>query len=376
MKKIFLYAYDRANLGDDLFVHTIANRYPDVRFYLWSTTVNKATFSCLKNVVVLDQDSRWIRLLRTIRASLAARHKVRKEERCDAVVYIGGSLFIEYDNWQTILLWWDYEAKNRNFYVLGANFGPYHTEEYRKRLAEIFSKMKDVCFRDKYSQSLFTDVSKVRCAPDILFSYPMKKNAKEKKQVFVSMINCAVKDEGANRISSFETNYLQTLVALLQGFAGRRYSIILSSFCKEEGDEKTAEKIRGLLPEMDITMAHYNGTNSNEILEQISESEFVIASRFHAAILGFVAGKPVLPLIYSDKTKHVLEDAGFKGKYLDIRRLGQTEMNNGESSQSDIIETFVDELLNNPRQQQLGCIEQLKDDAENHFVKLDLLLKR
>ena len=29
MKKIFLYAYDHINLGDDLFIETIANRYPD-----------------------------------------------------------------------------------------------------------------------------------------------------------------------------------------------------------------------------------------------------------------------------------------------------------------------------------------------------------
>ena len=28
MKKIFLYAYDHINLGDDLFIETIANRYP------------------------------------------------------------------------------------------------------------------------------------------------------------------------------------------------------------------------------------------------------------------------------------------------------------------------------------------------------------
>ena len=32
MNSVFLYAYDRQNLGDDLFVHTITKRYPDVQF--------------------------------------------------------------------------------------------------------------------------------------------------------------------------------------------------------------------------------------------------------------------------------------------------------------------------------------------------------
>jgi len=91
MKKIFLYAYDRINLGDDLFVHTITKRYPDVKFFLWSTAINRTTFSSLKNLVVLDQESFIIRFLQKIRPSLAIRFKHNKEMSCDAVVYIGGS---------------------------------------------------------------------------------------------------------------------------------------------------------------------------------------------------------------------------------------------------------------------------------------------
>ena len=40
-KRCFLYAYDKQNLGDDLFVHTICNRYPDAQFYMWSAPVNR-----------------------------------------------------------------------------------------------------------------------------------------------------------------------------------------------------------------------------------------------------------------------------------------------------------------------------------------------
>lgn len=49
------------------------------------------------------------------------------EKRCDAIVYIGGSIFIEYDNWKQILTWWDYEALNRKFYIWVQNLD--HTKQ-------------------------------------------------------------------------------------------------------------------------------------------------------------------------------------------------------------------------------------------------------
>lgn len=100
------------------------------------------------------------------------------EKRCDAIVYIGGSIFIEYDNWKQILTWWDYEALNRKFYILGANFGPYKTEEYRNKLASIFNNVQDICFRDKYSYNLFSDVKRL----DMLLIFCLITNVKPQKQ--------------------------------------------------------------------------------------------------------------------------------------------------------------------------------------------------
>ena len=132
MKKAFLYAYDRQNLGDDLFVHAITGRYPNTQFYMWSDRKNQETFSCLPNLKVIDKDSGFVHFLHKLRPSLVARYRAWLEKRCDAVVYIGGSIFMEYPNWEQLCTWWEYEAQNRPFYVLGANFGPYHTEGYRK----------------------------------------------------------------------------------------------------------------------------------------------------------------------------------------------------------------------------------------------------
>lgn len=321
MKKAFLYAYDRQNLGDDLFVHTITKRYPHVKFYMWSEPKNCETFRCLPNLKILQKDSMMERFLSRIRPSFASRYRNWFENRCQAVVYIGGSIFMEYENWAQILSWWEYTAENRPFYVMGANFGPYHTEAYREKIAGIYAKMKDVCFRDQYSYDLFRDVQTVRWAPDILFSYPMPQVTVKEKQIFVSVINCAARDE-SHGLTAYDKNYVQNMANLLTKYRQEGNRLVLSSFCACEGDE---EGIRKILMAMDaentadIQILNYDGTNAEALTTAIAQSKLVIATRFHGTILALAAGRPVLPVIYSDKTLHVLEDLGFEGPMIDIR---------------------------------------------------------
>ena len=68
-------------------------------------------FACLPNLKVVDKDSAFVRALQKLRPSLVYRFKAWLEKRCDAVVYIGGSIFMEYPNWENICSWWEYEAK-------------------------------------------------------------------------------------------------------------------------------------------------------------------------------------------------------------------------------------------------------------------------
>lgn len=364
MKRCFLYAYDKQNLGDDLFVHTIAKRYPNVQFYIWSNVENKTTFQMLPNVKVIDHDSQLVHFLHWLRPSLVSRYRAWLENRCEAVVYIGGSLFIEYESWEMLLTWWEYEAKNRPFYILGANFGPYRTEAYREKLAEIFAYNQDVCFRDRYSEEKFAQVPTVRYAPDILFGLEMPQRKCFEKRVFFSVIDCAAKDEGLNHFSKYEEDYLHYLCQMIQQAHDRGYQTVLASFCKAEGDEQAIDKILRRLPDtaLQIKTVRYTGTNADVLLQEISDSDFVVASRFHGAILGFDAGKPVLPVVYSDKTIHVLEDAGFQGTVIDLRNI--------RNAQCDFSKILADSNA-----QKLNQIGTLRQQSELHFEKTDKCLK-
>lgn len=362
MKRVFLYAYDKVNLGDDLFIRTITARYPDTKFYLWSDSLNYKNFADVHNLTVIDQKATPICTIGKIWPSFPSRYRTWIEDRCDAVVYIGGSIFMEYPQWERYVMWWKTKALRNSMYVLGANWGPCSTPAYKDGIAEAFDSMQDVCFRDHYSQNIFEDVACVRYAPDILFSYPMPRCQIKEKQIFVSLIHCGGSDHA--ELSSYKETYIQCMESLLKRHLEDGCSIVLASFCKHEGDDIAVSEVLANLVSGGyadrVTSLSYDGTNSSLLLKAITESSYVIASRFHGVILALVAGRPVLPVVYSDKTLHTLESIGFQGHCFDLRSTESFSFEQSKENWSN----------NNAIQASALCA-----DAQQHFLKLDLLLK-
>ena len=141
------------------------------------------------------------------------------------------------------------------------------------------------------------------------------------------------------------------------------YTLTLTSFCNIEGDEKAVQKIREKLQiaEDDVRVENlfYDGTNADQVLSSMASAKYVIASRFHGAILALVAGKPVLTIVYGDKTLRVLSDIGFTGKVLDIRKKESISFSEAQEN----FETFI-----------LPDIKKLAKESEMHFEKLDKVL--
>src|SRR5699024_12844901 len=132
MKKVMIYAYTKFNLGDDLFIKVLCERYPNVKFVLYAPKEYKFVFNQINNLQVIPSNSfiiRFINLaLRQIRKGLSIRQFVAN--RCNAAVYIGGSIFMQQDNWQQTLRKKEkMKIKNKPFYVIGANFEPYQDKE-------------------------------------------------------------------------------------------------------------------------------------------------------------------------------------------------------------------------------------------------------
>lgn len=355
MKKIFLYAYDKVNLGDDLFIENIVKRYPKTIFYILSDNINKENFQELRNLRVINKDSFLLKKLKKIWSGGYSRYEMFVKKRCDALVYIGGSIFIEYPTWANIVNWWNYHAEHFQLYIIGANFGPYQTSEYKLGMETVFGKTQDICFRDRQSYELFHKISKVRYAPDILFSQHMKKIESQRK-IFISVINCKNKDEGLHHLSQYHDSYVNTLVNIINDYLKDQYAVTLCSFCKNEGDEDTVNEINYRLNSKKIKLLFYSGKNRAEILNEISESCYIIGTRFHSIILGMNAKKPVFPIIYSQKTKNMLDDLGFKGNYIDISQISLLDYN---YSKANLDNHYVIDVL------------RFQQESLNHFMKID-----
>ncbi|MGL5377345.1 MAG: polysaccharide pyruvyl transferase family protein [Cetobacterium sp.] len=361
MKKILIKAYAHFNLGDDLFIKMLCERYSDTQFYLYATPQYEELKGIdSENLNLLSNNSLAKKVLFRIGRNFGIPNILEdfKARELDGVVNIGGSIFIENDFSEE-----DFKIRERNlkfgknYFILGANFGPYKTEEFKEVYSDFFKKCKDVCFRENYSYELFKDLDNVRYGNDIVFN--LKKDSLEVEDYVLFSI---VLPSGRPGFKGIESEYFNRLKSLILDILKNGKKVKLMSFCKEERDEEAIVKLLNMIPNeqhKNITKYFYNG-DLNEALEIISKAESVVATRFHAMILGFVLKKPVFPIAYSLKMTNLLEDLSFEGNFASLDNLKNLSY---EKFKENICLT-EEKLL------------EASKNAEKHFLKLDEFLGR
>lgn len=359
MKKILIKAYTQLNLGDDLFIKILCERYENTEFYLFATPEYKNLKGIkTNNLKILYNDTFTKKVLFRLGKKIGIPNILEdlKLKELDGVVNIGGSIFIEND-----FLKEDFKIRERNlkfgknYFVLGANFGPYKSEAFKNMYHEFFKKCKDVCFREKYSFELFKDLENVRFGKDIVFS--LKQDVVEKENyVLFSIILPSAKPE----FSEIEAEYFSKLKTLVLDIIKSGKEVKLMSFCQGEKDEEAIKKLLSMIPieqHKYISKYFYRG-DINEALEILNKSDSIIATRFHAMILGFVLKKAVFPIAYSKKMTNVLEDLEFEQNYVSLENL--EKLNFSKFRENKVLSPNI--LLN------------AAQDGEKHFLKLDSFL--
>jgi conserved hypothetical protein len=309
--------YSALNLGDDLFIYILSRRYGENNIL----TYNQKIPSSLDKIYVLPRYKYiFFRALEKItRKNFLDIWLSRSSE---IYVYIGGSIFIENNNLQK----WEEETRfyrdlSIPYYILGSNFGPYKNPKFVGIVRDIVSGAQDVCFRDKASYELFRDIPSVRVATDIAFTLNtgmFESVPKQTKTVIISVIDAYSRFDEVTA-----DRYEREIVNLSRQLVKDGYKVTLMSFCKYEGDEIAAQRILGKMgKKLQESVSSYSYTGDiNEALGVLSRSEIIVASRFHAAVLGLVFGKKILPIVYSDKTLNILRDLDFDGPIFDIREI-------------------------------------------------------
>ena len=137
-KKVYIKAYTKLNLGDDLFVFMLCYRYKNVQFYIKELSPYTNVFKTIPNLKIIENIN---------------------DISFDAIVYIGGSIFIENSPSSIFRI---HELKeeiikdNIPTYIIGANFGPYTSKKYFETVKnELLPYVESITFRDTYSYNLF-----------------------------------------------------------------------------------------------------------------------------------------------------------------------------------------------------------------------------
>ena len=372
--KIFVKLFTALNLGDDLFLKILLERYPDTGFYLTAPNHYKEIFKSYKNFFVLEDKLAkptglfykvYKVLERNIFPSLYRKDikttaeksikTVSEENKYDGFVSIGGSIFMQpkklpdYADVEYYKVIHNYFDKT---FFLGCNFGPFSDPNYLKSYTEIFSNATDVCFREEASSKLFQELGNVRCKPDIVFGLDHPESEKKPKTVGFSIVSAR------NNID--EKGYIKKYAELVEFYQSKNYEIYFFSFCQKQGDEDVINAITDLLKSnKNINKVFYNG-DIDSFLAVYSAVESMYCGRFHAMILSMVFNQNIFPVIYSKKMTNVLNDINYKGEVIKMEDFYKA---------NPVI--LYDQITSNHYN-----IKNEKLTSKKQFEKLDLFLKQ
>lgn len=309
MKKVFLLAYSKVNLGDDLFVDILVNRYKNVQFF--TRAIQENTYIYNKNANLHFKDYTLEDL-----AEISAKE-------FDAIVYIGGSIFMEHAGGVERIKKLNAIAANckRNdvpFLFISSNFGPYKSPEYKREVQKLMRNITDICFRDRNSYETFNKYPSVRYAPDVVFSYNRPVRVK-KDTVGVSVLNFKYRKE----LKFYQRKYYEVLKNSIINYIKQGKTVTLFSFCEYEGDEDSIDLIISELPVKyaeKIQVERYRG-KLDDFIKKYSSMEYFLCSRFHSMVLSAIFKQKVSILSYSNKIVNVIYDLHLSKDYYNVSEI-------------------------------------------------------
>lgn len=351
-RKVLIYGYTRVNFGDDLFFKILVERYPDIDFYMLAEADYSPIIRC-KNFHTIKRN----RINKIFASHIPYQFYFH---RFDAVICIGGSIFMEVgtsgrNRFTRFLLKYKRTFPGVPIYIIGSNYGPERTSDFRESVRGLFSFVESVSLRDHFSYNIFKENPRVMCAPDVIFQLAVGERGEQQHDVvgfsLIDLPSRALLREYAEQYEEFILYHIGKAIA-----AGKRVRLL--SFCTYEGDKFACERIVAKLDgeaQKRVEVAAYEG-DIDAFLQSLREVDLLYASRFHAAILGVAMQIPTIPVVYSDKTLNVLRDLEYRGDVVDIRAIG------------DITRDLVTQVMVR------SVIEDLSTSAQNHFRAIDELV--
>lgn len=256
----------------------------------------------------------------------------------DIVVSTGGTYLTEnYGLWTNIR---DYQltlVAGSPLVFFTQTLGPFTRPSIRNAFTNIFEKASAIFLRDELSRQHVLELGipahKITLAKDAAFVIDAELNRPPKGalRIAVSVRTMRFFNDGNNSLAE---TYKSSVTAMVNR-AVRDYGaeVVFLSTCQGiaeywTDDTRLADEIVSSLPE-DVANEVTIDRRFRQPLEIVSAYQsfhLVIATRMHAAILGLVAGTPVLGVAYEFKLEELFHQLG-----MDEARLSTKEMNTEDS---------------------------------------------
>lgn len=325
VKKVLVDIYLAQNLGDDMFLKYLMMHYPNAEIVLYHPNSSYKYFiDAYPNTKTLPYRF-FYKVLSRLKIYNYLQDYNYFASEFDVLLFLGGGIFREESYAKDLLIYRNsivsaFKKQDKNIFFLGCSFGPYTSESFRLNYTKLFSKCNDVCFRDNYSYQLFSQLSQVRLAPDILWDYPIENKKNNVLTIGYSVIDTLHK----KGLEKYRNAYIEATKVSITKAVNTGFEVQLFSFCQSEGDLEIAKLIFNHLPlaiQSKVEIISYSLANFDFVLKTIAGLSMLIAARFHAVLLGLKLTVPTIAINYSNKTQHMLEDINFRGLSLSFDNL-------------------------------------------------------
>lgn len=341
--RILVDAYVEKNLGDDLFLKILFDRYPSqVEWFVTCDSEDELkAFDTYINVKRFNK-------------------KTHKYKDFDGVINIGGSIFMQSGNWWIRQLFnrltyaIPMKLRNKPLFIIGCNYGP-STNQVMDRLNHFFMKFfaTDISFRDKESYDMFRDIKQVRYNPDIVYGLETEKFANIKKNS--KKFGICIMSFSDKRVNN---DFVDKVVEITKKLCEENYEVEFYSFCEKQNDMYTYNKIKEILgKEYKNRIKHYMYDGDlTGYLEKFSYLDNIITLRFHSLILAQIFDVKYYPIVYSKKTSNILHDQNYAGEYTEIENVRNLN---------------VEDIISQVKQSNHCLNSNIKSEAVNHFAEID-----